>query len=141
MTLVNFKKTHEDAVTPAYSLDGDACLDLWAASRKEDDHGNLVFDTGIALEIPEDHVGLVFPRSSVTKTELMLGNAVGVIDSNYRGSIILKFTNAQRVGRSYYPGDKIGQLLIVKRPKITLFEVEELSETNRGDGGFGSTGN
>ena len=71
-----------------------------------------------------------------------IGNSVGVIDSNYRGDIMLKFTKTKgRGGKSYYPGDKIGQLLIVERPTVKLREVEELSETNRGDGGFGSTGN
>lgn len=141
MIFVNFKKTHEDAVTPKYSLDGDACLDLWAVSREYDAHGNLVFNTGIAVEIPPGHVGLLFPRSSITKTELTLGNSVGVIDANYRGDIILKFSNAQRVGKSYYPGDKIGQLLVIERPKVVLREVENLEDSNRGTGGFGSTGN
>lgn len=141
MIFANFKKTHPGAVKPSYSLEGDGCLDLRAVSREQDEHGNFVFDTGIAMEIPTGYVGLVFPRSSVTKTELMLGNSVGVIDSNYRGSIILKYTSAQRIGKSYYPGDKIGQLLIIERPTVKLREVEELSETNRGQGGFGSTGN
>ena len=142
MIFANFKKTHPDAVKPQYSLEGDGCLDLWAVSREEDNNGNIVFNTGIAMEIPEGFVGLLFPRSSVTKTEFFLGNSVGVIDSNYRGDIMLKFTKAKgRAGKSYYPGDKIGQLLIVERPTVKLREVEELSETNRGDGGFGSTGN
>ena len=142
MIFANFKKTHPDAIKPTYSLDGDGCLDLYAVSREEDTNGNIVFNTGIAIEIPSDHVGLLFPRSSVTKTELFLGNSVGVIDSNYRGDIMLKFTKVKSRGmKSYYPGDKIGQLLIVPRPLVTLREVDKLSETNRGSGGFGSTGN
>ena len=141
MIFASFKKTHPDAVKPKYSLEGDGCLDLWAATREEDDMGNIVFNTGIAIEIPEGFVGLLFPRSSVTKTEFILGNSVGVIDSNYRGDIMLKFTKTEmRRGKSYYPGDKIGQLLIIERPKVMLREVEELSDTNRGSGGFGSTG-
>ena len=142
MIFANFKKTHPDAIKPRYSLTGDGCLDLWAVSREEDNNGNIVFNTGIAIEIPEGFVGLLFPRSSVTKTEFFLGNSVGVIDSNYRGDIMLKFTKAKSRGeKSYYPGDKIGQLLIIERPTVKLREVEELSETNRGQGGFGSTGN
>ena len=81
MIFASFKKTHPDAVKPKYSLEGDGCLDLWAATREEDDMGNIVFNTGIAIEIPEGFVGLLFPRSSVTKTEFILGNSVGVIDS------------------------------------------------------------
>lgn len=139
--IVYFKKTHPKAVTPKYALAGDGCLDLWAVSREEDCDGNLVFNTGIAIEIPVGYVGLLFPRSSVTKTELFLGNSVGVIDSNYRGEVILKFTKTKsRGGQSYYPGDKIGQLLIIERPCIVLKEVAELSDTNRGSAGFGSTG-
>lgn len=141
MISVRFKKTHPDAVTPKYSLDGDACLDLCAVSKSEDDEGNVIFNTGIALEIPTGHVGLLFPRSSITKTELFLGNSVGVIDSNYRGDVIFKFTRTHSRGtRSYQEGDKIGQLLIIEQPKILLEEVSDLSSSNRGEGGFGSTG-
>jgi dUTP pyrophosphatase len=101
-----------------------------------------VYGTGIAMEIPEGHVGLLFPRSSISKTNLSLRNSVGVIDSNYRGEIMLKFLDLEEMDDLlwYLPGNKIGQIMIIERPQIELEEVEELSETDRGGGGFGSTG-
>lgn len=140
---VLFKKLHPNAKTPHYSLEGDACLDLYAAWMKIDDLGNRVYGTGIAMEIPKGYVGLVFPRSSVSKTSLSLRNSVGVIDSNYRGEIILKFLDLEEMDSlpSYVAGNKIGQIMIIERPEIQLGEVAELSDSVRGDGGFGSTGN
>jgi dUTP pyrophosphatase len=144
MIFAKYKKLHPDAIEPQYSLSGDGCLDLWAVSREEDNMGNIVFGTGIAMEIPEGCVGLLFPRSSVTKTQFVLGNSVGVIDSNYRGEIQLKFTGVRlskvQASDFYLPGSKIGQILIIPRPQVVLLESEELSDTNRGEGGFGSTG-
>ena len=139
---VKFKKLHSNARTPHYSLQGDGCLDLYASWLKIDDLGNRVYGTGIAMEIPPGHVGLVFPRSSVSKTNLSLRNSVGVIDSNYRGEIILKFLDLEEMDNlpSYVAGNKIGQIMLIERPEIELEEVEELSETDRGEGGFGSTG-
>jgi dUTP pyrophosphatase len=141
--IIKFKKTHKDAKTPEYSLEGDGCLDLFACQEAcFDSCGNFEYNTGISMEIPEDHVGLLFPRSSITKTRFMLGNSVGVIDSNYRGDIIFKFTTIRdNFLPSYRLGDKIGQILVIPRPKVSLEEVDNLSSTNRGAGGFGSTGN
>ena len=139
---VLFKKVHPNAKAPHYSLEGDACLDLYAAWQKIDDLGNRVYGTGIAMEIPKGHVGLLFPRSSISKTNLSLRNSVGVIDSNYRGEIMLKFLDLEEMGDlpQYLPGNKIGQIMIIERPEIQLGEVTELSDSVRGDGGFGSTG-
>ena len=139
---VKFKKLHPNAKTPHYSLEGDACLDLYAAWQKIDDLGNRVYGTGIAMEIPKDHVGLLFPRSSISKTNLSLRNSVGVIDSNYRGEIMLKFLDLEEMDDLswYLPGNKIGQIMIIERPQIELEEVEDLSDSVRGEGGFGSTG-
>jgi dUTP pyrophosphatase len=139
---VLFKKVHPNAKTPQYSLEGDACLDLYAAWQKIDDLGNRVYGTGIAMEIPRGHVGLLFPRSSISKTNLSLRNSVGVIDSNYRGEIMLKFLDLEEMGDlpGYLPGNKIGQIMIIERPEIQLGEVAELSDSVRGEGGFGSTG-
>jgi len=139
---VKFKKLHPNAKTPHYSLEGDACLDLYAAWQKIDDLGNRVYGTGIAMEIPKDHVGLLFPRSSISKTSLSLRNSVGVIDSNYRGEIMLKFLDLEEMNDLswYLPGNKIGQIMIIERPQIELEEVEDLSDSVRGEGGFGSTG-
>lgn len=136
---VKIKKLHENAVIPKYAQDGDSGLDLTATSINYDDHGNAVYGTGLAIEIPKDYVGYIFPRSSISKKTLALTNSVGVIDSNYRGEIMLKFKFSNI--SIYSIGDRIGQLIIMPIPYIELEEVEELSNTNRGTGGFGSTGN
>lgn len=143
---IKFKKLHKDAVTPIFSSEGAAGADLTAITEKVDINltGLTVsYDTGIAVEIPKGFVGLLFPRSSVsTKTTLVLGNSVGVIDSDYRGSIQFKFKDVARgQGKKYQAGEKIGQLVIVPIPVISFTEVDELTNTQRGDGSFGSTGN
>ena len=136
---VRFKKLYEDAVTPSYAKDGDAGLDLTAhtvTSIVSDTY--IEYGTGIAVEIPQGYVGLVFPRSSVSKKEnFYLKNSVGVIDSGYRGEIKLRFNQSDS---HYQAGEKVGQLIIIPYPTIYLEQVEELSSTERGEGGFGSTG-
>lgn len=137
---VKIKKLSPNAVIPVYAKQGDAGLDLVAIREEWNDENTMVtYDTGLAIEIPEGHVGLLFPRSSVSKTELTLANSVGVIDSGYRGPIMFKFRYLDE-GMVYDVGDKIGQILIVPYPQITFEEVDELSSTDRGEGGFGSTG-
>lgn len=137
---VRFKKLYKDAVVPSYAKEGDAGLDLTAIDMTFEENF-IEYDTGIAVEIPEGYVGLVFPRSSVSKKEnFYLKNSVGVIDSGYRGEIKLRFNNGSFDANFYQPGEKIGQLIIMPYPTIQLEEVEELSSTDRGDGGFGSTG-
>jgi len=144
---VKFKKLHTDAVIPSYAKPGDAGLDLVATSMfiNEPD-GYVEFGTGLAIEIPENHVGLIFPRSSISNKDVTLSNSVGVVDSQYRGEIKFRFkpTAAGFSGkfelRNYDIGDKVGQLIIMPYPKIEPVEVDELSDTERGSGGFGSTG-
>ena len=92
------------------------------------------------MEIPEGYVGLVFPRSSISKTDHYLRNSVGVIDSGYRGEIKIRMSTPLLGGVEYKEGDRIAQLIIMKLPWVNIEEVEELSDTDRGDGGFGSTG-
>jgi dUTP pyrophosphatase len=142
---VRFKKLSPNAVTPAYSKPGDAGLDLTAVSIKTVDQLYTEYGTGIAVEIPEGHVGLLFPRSSVTNKAQFVKNSVGVIDSNYRGELKLRLSDINVRpdvrGQFYDIGDRVGQLIIVPIPSIELDEVEELSETNRGTNGYGSTGN
>ena len=135
---VKIKKLHYDAVIPSYAKPGDAGMDMIAVEGfSTKDH--ITYRTGLAIEIPENHVGLLFPRSSVYKKGQMLANSVGVIDSSYRGEIMFKFTKSNN--RSPYEiGDRIGQIIILPYPQIEFEEVKELSETNRGTGGFGSTG-
>ena len=88
---VNVKKLDSNAVVPTYGRHGDAGMDLTAISKNYDEHGNVCYGTGLAFEIPNGFVGLLFPRSSNTKKDLILGNSVGMIDSGYRGEVVLKF--------------------------------------------------
>ena len=137
---VKIKRLHKDSVIPCYAKDGDAGLDLTATRVWSDDDGNVCYGTGLAFEIPRGYVGLLFPRSSNAKKDLILSNSVGVLDSNYRGEVMLKFKPQKQGGKMYEVGERIGQIIIMPYPQIEFIEVEELSETNRGDGGFGSTG-
>lgn len=157
---VKIKKTHPDAVIPRYAKVGDAGLDLTATSMYYDEYGNICYGTGLAFEIPEGYVGLIFPRSSICKEQLLLSNAVGVIDSGYRGEVSFKFkpsmaldnrqcvtTDAEKLwsiavrqNNIYKVGDRIGQMIIMPYPSIEFEEVEELSETERGEGSYGSSG-
>ena len=136
---VKIKKLHEDAVIPSYSKAGDAGMDLYSVRIERDNQQNDVHYTGLAIEIPEGHVGLLFPRSSISKTSCALRNAVGVVDSGYRGEIMLKFACSTNLN-CYNVGDRVAQLIIMPYPQVELEEVEDLSDTDRGSGGFGSTG-
>lgn len=137
---VKIKKLHPDAVIPKYAKLGDAGMDLVAISEEWNEYNTMVtYDTGLSMEIPEGYVGLLFPRSSISKTDLVLANSVGVIDSGYRGPIMFKFRYNEE-GMVYDVGDRIGQILILPYPQVQFEEVEELSTSERGEGGFGSTG-
>lgn len=168
---LKIKKLYEDVPTPKYATDGSAGLDLTAMSRFYDKNGNVVYGTGIAVEIPEGYVGLLFPRSSITKKDIFVKNSVGVIDSDYRGEIMLKcapslgFADYDGDGDTRYGihtdqdyfdsvtylddnsnnhyeiGDKCCQLMLVEIPKLHIEVVDELSDTERGTGGYGHTGN
>ena len=169
---VKIKRLSENAVIPKYSLEGDAAQDLTAVSKKYDEFGNVHYGTGLAFAIPDGYLGLLFPRSSNAKKDLILSNSVGVLDSNYRGEVSFKFKPSVvlydnmgiapqgKLGidgspftdivvptvkngldfQEYEIGDRIGQIIILPYPKIEFIEVDELGETNRGDGGYGSTG-
>ena len=137
---LKIKKLHPDAVIPCYAKAGDAGMDLVAVSEEWNKNNTMVtYDTGLSVEIPEGYVGLLFPRSSVSKTTLNLANSVGVIDSGYRGSLMLKFRYLEE-GDVYEVGDRVAQLVIMKLPFVEIIEVNELSSSERGEGGFGSTG-
>lgn len=174
---VKIKKIFDTAVIPSYAKPGDAGMDLTCISVSfNPDYNTIEYGTGVAIEIPEGHVGLLFPRSSQKKKDLILTNHVGVIDSGYRGEIkaAFKLTNpywevfndedvfdeALSSGEFLYYedakdevlnepsqagiyalGDRICQLVIVPIPKVNLVETDNLSDSERGDGGFGSTGN
>lgn len=138
--IINIKKTNELAIIPKYAHNTDAGMDLVAVSMNETDK-YIEYDTGIAIEIPKGYVGLVFPRSSVSKLDLVQANSVGVIDSSYRNSIKVRFKKLKDNGVCVYvPGERIAQLIILPYPMIGFNEVEKLSDSDRGLGGFGSTG-
>ena len=138
---INFKKLSPNAVTPTYAHEGDGALDITATSKYFDEKGNRCYGTGLSLEIPEDYVGLLLPRSSNSKKDLMLTNSVGLIDATYRGEITFKFrSQLSAYVDEYQIGERVGQLLIIPRPHVELVEVDELSDTERGNGGYGSTG-
>jgi len=139
---VKIKRLHPDAVIPRYTKIGDAGMDLTAISKSVSEEDIVTYGTGLSIEIPEGHVGLIFPRSSIYKMDLYLTNAVGVIDSGYRGEIMAKFalTEGPQWAKSYNVGDRVMQLIIIPYPQIEFEEVTELSNTERGEGGFGSTG-
>lgn len=142
------KKLHKDAKLPEYSKEGDAALDLTATTVLTT--GDYIeYGTGLAVEIPEGHVGLIFPRSSISNRDLTLSNAVGIIDAGYRGEIKFRFKPAiayngnnkfgVRSGYQYNVGERLGQLIVMPFPKVEVVEVEELDDSERGTGGFGST--
>lgn len=136
---IRIKKLHEEAVIPKYANFGDAAVDLVAVRKWIDSTGKVCYGTGLAMEIPEGFVGLLFPRSSISKTNLRLANSVGVIDSGYRGEIMLKFE--KNGDNDYKEGDRVGQLMVMENPPMHFVEVENLPSSDRGSGGFGSTGN
>ena len=149
--IVKIKLLNERAVVPSYAHSTDAGLDLVATSRIYDKDGNITYGTGVAVEIPEGYVGLVFPRSSISKKDLALSNSVGVIDSGYSGEIFAKFKptlavledsirSLPPVPRYYEIGERVAQLIILPYPHIDFSVVDDLSSSERGAGGYGSTG-
>lgn len=137
---VKIKRLDKSAVIPKYAKDGDAGLDLTATAYKVNEKGQYIYTSDLALEIPDGYVGLLFPRSSICKKDLEMTNSVGVIDSNYRGPIKSVFNPTCEDPEIYELGERFAQLIIIPYPKIEFEEVEELSETSRGTGGYGSTG-
>ena len=141
------QKTNEHASVPVYSTDGAAAADLYACipigcqSIKIRPNETVVVDTGIAMAIPDGYVGLVFPRSGwATKRGLNLANCVGVIDSDYRGSIGVALKNNSDCDQEVRHNDRVAQIAIIPFMKCEFDVVDELDKTDRGSGGFGSTG-
>ena len=148
---IKFCKLHPDAVTPTRATDGSVGWDLTMTEGECLTSPTVQFvrlHTGIAVEIPKGYVGLLFPRSSCYKKRQQLANSVGVIDSDYRGEVCFVYrtidlcsvNEAYAEEYIYHKGDRIGQLVILPCPAVEFVEVEELSQTERGEGGFGSTG-
>lgn len=143
---VKIKKLSPDAVIPFYATNGSAGMDVTAVGRDYDNKNDCwIYHTGLAFQLPKDHVMLIFPRSSNRKTEYYLANHVGVLDSDYTGELMLMFKRRDHMDfylpdPPYNVGDRIGQIIILPYPKVQFSEVDNLDETDRGAGGFGSTG-
>lgn len=143
---INIKKLYEDAVIPTSGSAQAAGLDLYAYTEGKDKIDIYPFDTvkiktGIAAAIPPGHFGAIFARSGIaTKRGLRPANCVGVIDADYRGEIIVALHNDTDVLQHVVANERIAQLVIIPYAKASLNVVEDLDETERGDGGFGSTG-
>jgi len=138
---VKIKLLDDNSVKPKYAKESDAGLDLVATSIINETPTQITYGLGIAMEIPEGMVGLVFPRSSIRNYDLSLTNSVGVIDAGYRGELQATFHKTLGISsKTYEVGDRVVQIIIVPHPVIQLQVVDELSESSRGKGGFGSTG-
>jgi dUTP pyrophosphatase len=139
--MVKVKKLVPEAVVPSYSKLGDAGMDLTITREIENTSFSVSYGFGIAMEIPQGYVGLIFPRSSVRNQDLILSNCVGVIDSGYRGELQATFKKTNGLDSiKYKVGERGAQIMILPYPTIYMTEVPELSDTERGAGGFGSTG-
>lgn len=139
------KKLYDSAVLPKYMSDGAAGIDLVASSmefiRSEDGVlQQIKYGTGIALEIPAGYMGCLRPRSSIVQTGLRLANSIGTIDSDYRGEITAVFDVIDDQRIFYKNGERIMQLLLLKVDSLEIEQVETLTTTKRGAGGYGSTG-
>lgn len=142
-TIIRFKTLYPDAVPPMRAVSGDAGWDLSAHSLKKlDMNGTVMFLTGIAVEMPPGYFGLLRPRSSICKSGMVF-NSSGVIDSGYRGEIgvPMRIIATPELSSSYYEkGSRIAQLIILPLPDVSFVQVDSLSDSERGAGGFGSTG-
>lgn len=137
---VNIKKLHKDAVIPKYAKNGDAGLDLTAVSVERINASTVCYDFGLSLEIPKGYFGMIVPRSSNYKKDQLLSNSCGIVDSEYRGSLKAMFKDINSGFDKHQIGERIAQLIILPYPQIEFKEVEEVSETSRGQSGFGSSG-
>lgn len=129
-----------DLPVPRYAHPGDAGIDLYAAEDAIVTGNTVLIPTGVAVAVPDGHVGLVCPRSGLSKHGVTVANAPGVVDSGYRGELMVRLTNTSARPYQVFFGDRVAQLLIIPilHPKVTL--VERLDDTERGANGFGSTG-
>ncbi len=142
--LIRLKKINKDAKTPSYGSEFSAGADLYACEENEITiipHETRLIHTGIAIEIPNGYVGLIYARSGLaSKRDLAPANKVGVIDSDYRGEILVALHNHGNKDQVIQPFERIAQLVIAPVTQATFEEVEELNTTERNAGGFGSTG-
>ena len=151
---IKIKKLNENAVVPVYATKGAACADVVATEIIKQDSYNVTVKLGFATEIPEGYKGVVVPRSSFTQKGWVMQNSPAQIDSDYRGEWMLKFQAVPVDAIStrhglvdllpdkfpYQKGDRVAQVYFEKVEQAEFIETDELVSTERGDGGFGSTG-
>ena len=144
MSTVNIKKLDERAILPTYGSEFSAGADLYACLDEPvtvNPGESFLFHTGLAMEIPVGNAGLIFARSGLaTKKGLAPSNKVGVVDADYRGEVMVSLYNHSKEPRTIEHGERIAQLVITPFIAAEWNEVDELNETVRGEGGFGSTG-
>lgn len=160
MNILKVKKLTTDATIPTRAHETDSGFDLVAIDDGQvSEEGYIQYKTGLSIEIPNGFDAFIYPRSSISKYDLVLANGVGLIDQGYRGELLVRFKNANRLFPSSYGpytdpnisvgigmckiykrGDKIAQLVLRERPEFSIEEVVDLTLTNRGVGGFGSSG-
>lgn len=138
------KRLYSDANIPERQNPGDAGLDLYCYDMHWDKARKVYkYSTGVAVAIPENHVGIIAPRSSIYKRGLVLVNSIGIIDSGYRGEIMFMYGKRPdaNIVKPYQHGERLGQLMVLPYPSLKVIEVNNLNNTTRGEDGFGSTGN
>ncbi len=144
MPKVNIKKLNPNAVIPTYGSQFSAGADLYACIEEDvciEPHTTVLIKTGLSIEIPEGYAGLIYARSGLaSKKGLAPANKVGVVDADYRGEVMVALHNHSNVAATVENGERVAQLVITPFLKAQFNLVEELSDTARGEGGFGSTG-
>lgn len=140
MITIKYKKLHPAAVAPKQAHKDDAGFDLTVTSVKRLGAHKIEYGFGIAVEIPEGYEGEIRPRSSVHKNFTLLSNSPGTIDAGFRGEVKAVFYHIPFLSKPYAVGERACQLLIKPVPEVRYVEAEELTETERGTGGYGSTG-
>ena len=145
MNKVNYIKLDSRAIVPTYGSSCAAGADLYALPTGETikikPHETVLIHTGIAMQIPDGFAGMIFARSGIAlKRGLAPANKVGVIDSDYRGEIMVAIHNHSEIEQEIASGERIAQLVIMPYLKAEFFECETLDDTERAAGGFGSTG-
>jgi dUTP pyrophosphatase len=140
---INFKKLNEQAKLPTKGSLHAACFDVYAASVKVERPNKMIVGLGFSTEIPKGYKGIIVPRSGISKHNWVLANSIGVIDADYRGEWMAVFRCLGDMIDTPLPfgvGDRCAQIYFEKILDVTFIETEELSNTERGEGGFGSTG-
>ncbi len=139
---LKIKKLSANAVVPQYATEGSACFDLRAVCNAEvPAFEGMAIRTGLAVEVPKGFALMLYSRSGHGFSHgLRLSNSVGVVDSDYRGEVVVKLHNDSHTPFSFEAGDRIAQAMLVQVPQVVFEVVDELTNTARGTGGFGSTG-